>query len=247
MATNCWDRHGIRHLSASSLALYRNEPALWVLRYLHRIKDDAGPGAWRGSAVEGAVNKIIYEDCSDDDAIEAALGAFEISAQGDLSDDVQKERAVIPDMVRQASVSFRSLGKPVATQFKVEHWIDGIEIPVLGYIDYLYEDFLIDLKTTLRMPSEPRPDHAVQVVSYSDATSKRPGLIYVTPKKTQRFNHESIDAERARWTLRRSAHAIRAMLSMTDDRHHAATLFTPNFDSYMWNETTRTAALELWK
>src|SRR6185437_2886930 len=155
MATNCWERHGIRHLSASSLALYRNEPALWVLRYLHRIKDDAGPGAWRGSAVEGAVNKIIYEDCSDDDAIEAALGAFEISAQGDLSDEVQKERDVIHDMVRQASVSFRSLGKPVATQFFFFKQKTAYEIPILGYIDYLYEDFLIDLKTTLRMPSEP--------------------------------------------------------------------------------------------
>jgi len=242
-----FERHGIRHLSASSLALYRNEPALWTLRYLFGVRDNAGPGAWRGSAVEGAVNKIIYENCSDDEAISAALGAFEISAQGDLSDDVDKERSVIPDMTRHASIAFRSLGKPIATQFKVEHWIDGIEIPVLGYIDYLYEDFLIDLKTTLRAPSEPRPDHAVQVVSYSDATAKRPGLIYVTPKKSQRFNHESIDAERARWSLRRSAHSLRALLAMAADKHEAASIFTPSIDGFMWTDITRNAALELWK
>lgn len=247
MPKNPFERHSIDHLSASSLAMYRNEPALWVLKYMFRVRDDAGPAAWRGSAVEGAVNKIIYEDCDDDAATLAALGAFEISAQGDLADDVDKERKVIPDMVREAGRQFRLLGKPVATQFKVEHWIDGIEVPVIGFIDYLYPEFLVDLKTTLRLPSEPRADHAVQVVSYGDATDKRPGLVYVTPKKSQRFAAESINAERARWTLRRSAHALRTLLAMADDKYHAASVFTPDFDRFYWNETTKTAALEIWK
>jgi hypothetical protein len=42
-ATNAFERHGIRNLSPSSLGLYRHSAALWVLRYLYGIKDEAGP------------------------------------------------------------------------------------------------------------------------------------------------------------------------------------------------------------
>jgi len=217
------------------------------MKYLMRVRDEAGAGAWRGTAVEGAVNKIVYENCPDDEAIGAALAAFNETSQGDLSAEVEKERVVIPELVRSAAAAFRPLGKPIATQFKTALWLDGIDVPLIGYVDYLYADVLIDLKTTLRMPSEPRFDHVVQVVSYAEATGRAPALIYVTPKKVQRFDKDAMDTERALWALRRTAHSIRSLLSMTRDAQDAAAVFSPNFESFYWNDATKAAAMELWQ
>lgn len=241
--SNPFGRHGIDHLSPSSLALYRKQPSLWCLRYLHGIKDEANAAMWRGSAVEAGVDKILYEQCSDDTAIEAALQTFELNAQGDLSDEVQKERAAIPDFVRQAGVMFRPLGVPDARQLKIEYWVDGVEVPVIGFIDYKWPEFLYDLKTTYRLPSEPRSDHAIQVSIYAEAKGVRPWLSYVTPKKGAAFPVD--DREQALWVVKRSARAIRAMLERAADKNEAASFFAPDFESYLWNDAGKAKALEL--
>lgn len=236
-------KHGIDHLSPSSLALYRNQPSLWVLRYLHGLRDEANAAMWRGTAVEAGVDKILYEQCTDDAAIEAALKSFELNAQGDLSEDVAKERAAIPDFVRQAAVMFRPLGVPDARQLKIEYWVDGVEVPVIGLIDYKWPDFLHDLKTTYRLPSEPRSDHAIQVSIYSEAKGIRPWLSYVTPKKGVAFPVD--DREQTMRVVRHSARAIRAMLERASDKNEAASFFAPDFDSYLWNDASKAAALQL--
>lgn len=245
--TSPFERHGIEHLSASSLALYRAAPALWCLRYLWRVQDEMGAPVWRGKAVEAGCDAILYKNAPDAEAVAIALAAFEIDAAGEASDQIEKERAAIPGMIAQASKLLRPLGEPVARQFKVEQWIDGIEVPIIGYVDYLWPDYLIDLKTTLRLPSEPRPDHCVQVVSYGDATERTAGLVYVTPTKSARFTSLEIDADAARATLRRSAFAVRRLLQTATDREHAAALFCPDMTSFWWSDATRAAALEVWR
>src|SRR5438105_10679676 len=107
-----FDQHGIRHLSASSLALYRAAPALWVLRYLFGVHDDATAYAWRGKAVEMAVDAVI-DGASDEQAVEVAMQAFEREAAGEIAPEMDRERHAIPGMVRQAAPIFRELGPPV--------------------------------------------------------------------------------------------------------------------------------------
>jgi len=112
---NPFERHGIGHLSPSSLALYRNSPALWCLKYLWHVQDDEMPFAWRGRAVEAAVDAIVMDNASDDSAIELAMAVFESEAGGELTPEVNRERNAIPDMVRRASPLFRRLGQPIAS------------------------------------------------------------------------------------------------------------------------------------
>jgi hypothetical protein len=81
-ASNPFQRDGIRHLSPSSLSLYRNSPALWCLRYLFGIKDPANAYAWRGRAIEAAVDAMVLDGVSDDVAIDRTEHTFELSAQG---------------------------------------------------------------------------------------------------------------------------------------------------------------------
>lgn len=244
---NAFERHGIRHLSASSINLYRAEPALWVARYLYGIKDDAGPKAWRGTAVEAAVDLTLYKNCSYDEAVDVALQSFEMSAQGDLDEKVDKERQALPSFVRQAVKLLDSLGEPIARQFRVEQWLDGIDVPIIGYVDYLWADTLLELKTTWAMPSAPREDHAAQVVSYADATDRTAGIAYVTPRKGVIFPSLMLDATAARRAMLLGARAIRGMLSRIDSKEHAASMFSPNLSSFYWTEATKEAAAQIWK
>lgn len=244
---NVFERHGITHLSASSINLYRAEPALWIMRYLYRVSDDVGPGAWRGSAVEAAIDLTLYKNCPDEEAIDAALQSFEMNAQGDLDEKVAKERDALPGFVRQATKLLRPLGEPVARQFRVEQWLDGIGVPVIGYVDYLWPETLLELKTTLRMPSAPREDHAAQVVSYADATERTAGIAYVTPAKGMIFPSLMLDATAARRAMLLGARAIRGMLSRIDSKEHAAAMFSPNLSSFYWTDATKEAAAQIWK
>lgn len=245
---NCFERHGIKHLSASSLALYRNQPSLFVLQYLYGVKGEAGPAAWRGSAVEAGVDLALY--WSDEGAaptLAKALERFELDALGDMGDEVVKERQNIEPILAQAVEIMKPHGMPTARQYKIEHWLDGIEVPVIGYVDYLYPGKLIDLKTTLRMPSEPRPDHAVQVSLYHKATGREPLLAYVTPKKACVMPLTDEQITTAMWTVNQSAKAVRALLSAVESKEQAASLFVPDFSSFYWNEAMITEALHVWR
>jgi len=74
---------------------------------------------------------------------------------------LNKQRNAIPNMVRRAAAEFRRLGRPVSRQHRVEIWLDEIEVPIVGYADYVYEEFVLDLKSTFALPSYPRADHEV--------------------------------------------------------------------------------------
>lgn len=244
-----FERHGIGHLSPSSLALYRAAPALWVLRYLFGVHDDATAYAWRGKAIETAVEAVI-DGASDEQAVAVAMEAFEKDAGGEIAPEIDRQRHAIPSMVRQAAPIFRELGTPVARQRRIEVWIDGIEVPVIGYADFVYDGggypIVLDLKTTYAIPSSPRFDHAIQIVTYADALKLLPGLLYISPKRFAVYGANHVDAIAARRTLRLSAFAIRAMLAAAETKEAAAAFFVPTGDDFRWSDMTRSAAAGVW-
>src|SRR5688572_30482018 len=92
-------RFGIEHLSPSSLNLWVAAPGLWTLRYLAGVKDEGSPAMWRGSAVEDGFSHLLRGRAMAE-AEAAALNSFELNAQGELSDDLDKERASIAPMLK---------------------------------------------------------------------------------------------------------------------------------------------------
>lgn len=241
-------RHGINHLSASSLNLWKNEPALWVLRYLHGIKDDAGAAAKRGTAVEAGLDHILFSEASLDEATAKALDNFALNTEGEITDEIEKERAAIPDMLARAAEAVKPYGKPISRQEKIEHWVDGIDVPIIGFTDYRFPDFILDLKTTLRMPSEPRADHIVQMALYSDARSLPAFLLYTTPKKAHPYQVTEEQVKDGLWTLRRSALALKNILAFCQAKEQVAEMIVPrDMGTYLWNDTTRQAAANLWR
>jgi len=90
-----FERHGIRLLSPSSLALYRTAPWLWCIRYLFRVRDDEPAYLWRVRAVEAGIDAIVLGDAADDVAIEKGRRSFELFAQGEISPEIDKNRRAI--------------------------------------------------------------------------------------------------------------------------------------------------------
>jgi len=142
-----FERHGIRHLSPSSLNLYAVNPCLWVGKYLGGWKDDMGPAGHRGSAIESGLDYWLFQRDAKTAEVKALAHYAELT-QGQADDEYEAERANIGPMLSQAITALKDAPTPVGRQLKVEHWANGCEVPIIGYVDYLWEDHGLDLKTT---------------------------------------------------------------------------------------------------
>ena len=76
-SNNPFTRHGIEHLSPSKINLWVTDPALFIGTYLCGMKGSYGVGAFRGTAVEFALNKkIVDTDLSKEATNEFLYGSF---------------------------------------------------------------------------------------------------------------------------------------------------------------------------
>lgn len=250
-------KFGIDHLSASSMNTYAACGAMWCLRYLPGLeyKDQVGPGAWRGSAVEAGLDWWLYnrkDDTAREDAITKANARFEQDAQGEIRDDIERERDNLNGFLDRAielAVSLYPEGTlPDARQLKFEYRIEGIEVPIIGFIDYLWPEVVDDLKTTYRIPSEMNSEHGRQGSLYSTVKRRPCRMLYVSPKKSQVLTLTPEQVEAHMRYLTRCAHSIRTLLAMCPDGPTAASMFVPNLDhNYLWkSDAAKQAAQTYW-
>lgn len=182
---NAFKKHGIEHLSASSLNLWRESPGIWALRYLGRVKDDGNPAMWRGKSVEDGCAALL-RGISLASACELAHQSFALNCQGELTEEIEVERGLISPMVKQCSY-WKPPSALAATQLRIEHWFDDVPIQVIGYLDLAFDDTDVDIKTTTRCPSTPWLSHVRQVSIYRAARGRKGGILYVTGKRHEYF------------------------------------------------------------
>jgi len=230
---NPFERHGITHLSASSLGLYRDQPAAWVCRYLLRVKDEAGPGAWRGTATEAGMDMYLFGQ--PENATKAMHLAFEERAAGVADDKTVKERQALPMFLTQARLALEGKGTPLTRQSKIKIEIPGLVVPIIGFSDWQWADVGRDLKTTWALPSNPKPEHIDQMAIYMEATGKPFELVYVTPKKHAIYPISQQQAAEGMARVRRGALAIQHMLGKVDSGEDALRLYTPDYSSFYWS------------
>lgn len=239
---NGFELHDIKHTSASSINLFAAAPDVWVAEKLFGKKSMAGPAAQRGVAIEGAVVDIISRGRTKDNAIEDAIARFNKATafcRGGAALD--KEREVIKPCVEQALEALLPLGTPyfenVNSQNKIELLCkgDGWELPVIGYLDLVYPQhgLVVDLKTTLRMPSEMSEAHQRQAAIYRKASGNSAvKFLYVTPKKFVFHECEAVDAVLAdvKYILNRQERFLRVgPKELLRDIVHV------QHDSFYWN------------
>lgn len=180
---NPFQRHGIGHLSPSSLNLWISQPGIWAWRYLGKARDGGNPKMWRGTAVEAGYAAYLrtgrWEESVDHANLSYATAVSENNARGELAD---KQAELIEPMIKQCTL-WEPPSQLNAAQIEIEHYFDGVPVKVKGYVDLAFEGCDVDLKTTERMPSEPTWAHVRQVSLYRAARQRKGGLLYVTSKR----------------------------------------------------------------
>lgn len=236
-----------RH-SPSSLNLFAASPAMWVLERVLGKRQPVGAPAHRGVAVEeGVAFALKNPTCDPQEAINVALMKYDqVTA---LSGDPRKAkyRATIEVMVLRAMKELLPYGIPSATQQFVEWRPDGLRCPIVGYLDFAWDDhgILTDLKTTERMPEHIKIAHARQVALYASSDNMQARVTYVTPIKVATYAAENIRAHRE--ALYKMALTVERFCALTNDPQELVGLVVPDLESYFWaTPEARQMAYETW-
>lgn len=249
--SNPFERHGLAHLSASQLNTWINAPSFWLLEKLLGFKSVMGCAVHRGSAVESGVSVGLFNpEATLEECVAAALAEYDQKTALNGDERRQTERAAIPGMVAQG-LALREHGLPIRPndfQHKVEVRLDGVSVPIIGYLDWLYAGEVLDLKTTLRVPSAMSEAHVRQAAIYKTAHyDKRVRFFYVSDKKSAKhtLTREQYDAAIRQITC--AAQRLERFLSLSDDSKELAAIIPHSSESFYWGDPSAKArALEIY-
>ncbi len=246
-------KHGIDHLSASSVNLFIAQPALWCASYLMKRRTPVGPAAHRGTAIEAGVEAGLFDpdlpvaECQ-------KIGEAKFHSLTRLSSDarIEKERETIAPSIEIALAELRQYGIPEAPedgrQHKLSVQIEGVCVPVIGYLDFIWPQHGIigDLKSTARIPGEISPAHARQGSLYlRHGSNLQVRMIYVSAKKVAAYVVEDAALHMASFV--QAAQAIERLLSLSDDPEYLTRCFAPDLSSFYWGDNSaRQIAHEIW-
>lgn len=218
--TNGFERHNIDHSSPSSINMWMNAPCAWIAKYLLNEKFSFSLAARAGVLAEDAVVNVLTNGWTQDDAIKAALDEYNKACAFGASDADRKRGEAITGMIDGAVSELKQYGEPEFDksltdnkQKKIELVCNGgaWSIPVIGYLDFHYPQhgLVVDLKTTMRLPSEMSNEHMRQGAVYKQAMGNHAvKFLYVTGKGTKWHEiegHKDILAEVKQSIIRQEA------------------------------------------
>lgn len=242
-------------LSASTINLFIEDPALWVLKYFYGLTGTFGKYACRGVAVEDGLNAWVeglmyYQDIALDNFIEYTFP---------LEDDVSDIVPLIKPWTEHCVNIFEGIKDPVVSlQTQIHHVMLGIDFT--GFIDFEYEDCTRDLKTVNKLPKVlargPRKGmleagkkgHIRQQAIYTRATGKPSYLEYITPTGehlSYLVTEEEVDE--AMIDVESTVEDIKKLLTLPLEDVIKDTV--PNFKKFYsmyWDDKLRMAAQEIW-
>ena len=250
---NAFEKHGVSHLSASSVNLFIAQPALWCASYLLKRRTPVGPAAHRGTSIECGVEAGLFDpempvaECQ-------KIAEEKFHSLTRLSSDarIEKERATIAPSVEIALAELRRYGIPDkpddGRQHKMEIMLEGVPVPIWGYLDFWWPQhgIIVDLKSTGRLPSKISEPHARQGSLYTGARSNQQvRMAYVSGKGIKVYVVE--DAAHHLKTFVIAAQAIERLLSLSDDGEKLTRSLAPDLASFYWGDASaRALATEIW-
>jgi hypothetical protein len=250
-SNNPFKVHGIEHLSPSKINLWVNDPALFIGTYLCGMKGSYGVGAFRGTAVEHALEKKLSNKDFPQKAIDEFLyGSFDKECVehniSENDDKLIKERKTLESYYNVALETYANFGQPELYQHKIYYSLhEDLPIPFLGFIDFVYADSIRDLKTTGIRPSKFSIAHQRQLAVYSKAfPDKELWVDYVTKKEAVSFKLQNVE-QRLNEVIK-IAFGLQKFLSISDDPFELASMHHPNFDNWMWNEDMKKQSTKIW-
>lgn len=204
---NGFEKHGLKHTSASQLNMWIAAPDAWVARYLFDKRFKFGVAAQVGVLVENVVQEVLLGGTLDH-ALDKAVKQFnKDNALNTSEKDLERVNHIEP-MAVLALDELKPYGEPEfkktingVEQQRVELLCNGMgwQLPIIGYCDFVYpkHSLIVDLKTTLRMPSVMSLSHKRQGAIYARAKDMDVKFLYVTPKKSKMIDVTQDDIEQS--------------------------------------------------
>ena len=238
-SNNPFATHGIKHLSHSSLNTWLQDPARFIADKLFGLRDKGSASMHRGTSVEfGLAQKYINEDFQIDDSV--TENKFNQLCQDSLIDVVDDRRMKEADMLKNYSNMLNQqfdYSDMEDYQTKIEVTFEDLPVPIIGYIDFIFKDVIVDLKTTARMPSKPTEANKRQMAIYSLAyPNYRADVFYASPKATNKFIIDEADIKKHQKQIHSLAIGLMKFLSISDDKEELASIIHPNYDAWTWSE-----------
>ncbi|MBM3558111.1 MAG: hypothetical protein FJX47_21435 [Alphaproteobacteria bacterium] len=211
----------------------------------------------RGKAAEAGIHDGLIDPArSVESCIASALGVFDREMALEADGRRESERAALAGYVAQGLPELRRYGVPTAYQERVEIRLDDVPVPVIGFIDWRFDQhgLVLDLKTGERLPSAIPLAHARQGAVYARAHGNY-GMrfAYVKPigaKKDGRavvvYELERGEVERQLGALGEIARRLGRFLDLSADPRELAALIVPDYERYHWsNPVTRARGAEV--
>ena len=237
-----FERFNIRNLSPTMVAQWDQAPATLILKRVFGLRTKPNANMWRGDAVESGLQFFLYNRDKQDNVLNAkqhALDTFWHRADGVVDEETEAAAELVPDMVEQAVLAVSDFPSPImATQLRVDQYFDGLPVPFIGNMDFVFEDgSIIELKTTTRCPSSVENVslvHKWQAGTYAKAREKTVNLLYVTAKKFATYPIEPEEPTLA--LMQRSAAAMNNALYAAEDGSALLNALPLNADSFYWDD-----------
>ena len=246
---NPFPRFAIKHLSATSMLQFRNDPALGIVYLVLGIREAGSPAMHRGTAVDEAIGSLLTQSIDPDlDQLKrAAAKKYRALIENDpehFNDRyVEQELRVLLRCLEVCVPLMRSWEQPSAYQKEICLQIDGIEVPVRGFIDLLYPSEGRELKSTVKPKREITQDHAFQISTYAMAIQQETGewpeacVDYITPDSLQSYALDNVEVQ-AREVVE-TAFKIRTLLAAAKDEAALRKSVQPDFSRWIWKYRPR--------
>ena len=173
-----------RH-SFSSVNKFKHNPSEWLVHYGLGLRSSSSPAMVRGNLSEfGAYYKIKRGMAQKSDEHFEKLITHKFNKNHFFEPYKEISNAIEIAKKFEDKLYERQLRDIISYQKEKVASIQGIKYPVRLFTDFEYENLIVDLKSTLRLPKKPKIDHLRQQALYSVLHDKPISLLYCSPKKT---------------------------------------------------------------
>ena len=237
--------------SFSSINKFKHNPSEWLVHYGLGLRVSSSPAMVRGNLAEfGAYYKIKKGMQQKDDKYFEKLIIHKFKKNKFFSDDSEIFNAVNIAKKFEEKLYERQLRNIVSYQKEKVEKIEGLKYPVRLFTDFEYDNIIVDLKSTLRMPTKPKIDHIRQQALYSKVHNKPIALLYATPKKTLWYDLTEEDVQKGYDELLSDFKSLENYIDMCKNNLENAIKITPlNTDPspFYWDKNIQQAATKIWR
>ena len=263
---------GVYHFSPSQL----NRPlANWMFEYVYLSKEKrreivVGENAAFGTAVHTVIQAVTCHGQDIDEAVEEAMTGYDFHPANFSQDKRDKFRELIPAAATVGIDLLSPLFAGAQEERKIELTLDGVLVPVMGYVDLFKDGSLAEIKTKAprqgavkkdgtrgwtkaSLPKEPAWEHIMQAAVYWKATGATPNIAYVSSDDGVIYNPDNCDKMSedvlnfAIDEIRRKAITRQNLLAVSTDPKVLAGLMEPDFNHpFYWGHQFVNDAKELW-